>query len=691
MHRRVTVIIVGAALAATATIAGLAPAHATSAIPKITFAVPRIVDPIHVYGEPNIAINPATGAIHASGPQGTGTQRSIWNVSVDNGDSYRIVQDLPSTVSAVAPQSALIPTKDSLGGGGGDTEIAFSRNGQTFFTDQAGLACYTAVTSYNDGATTQSSPRGCSGSGTVDREWMAIYDPAPGTKTSSAYRGKLPLVYQSYSGGSASCTNHCGAQVDYTTNGYDYRFAAGEYGPDAKGVPVVDQQTGKFLAPAADGAGLQLAVGVPRVDGTLKFHYHHMTAKGANSVLFPQLTQDKARTLYAIWVDGSDYQTYYAYAKSTDDWSHWSEPIQISHAPSNVGIFPWGQAGAAGILDVAWYGTKATLKQLGPSGPSARIGQSWHVFFAQIAHASSHDRVMSQVRATPHPMHYGDICLLGTACITAQGNRNMADFFKMAIDREGRARIIYTDSSNRLSQTLGNDTGADHAGAALDTVATQNTGLNAWTGKPLDQFESTKPQTSVTEPPNKALFKPLGGQVIPGADIRSMKVGTSGTDLVLRIRAKGLLSEAATAAGVGNAELVVRWQMGDTLYHAGVEMTSQGGATFYSGLTKSVDLCSVSGCKPNYLTYDAPPSANAKSATGQIASTSDGFSIYTVRVPLADIGNPRPGRILESLLAFVTVSPVSASVPLDNARAFADEVPLEVDATRPINYKVGTN
>ena len=60
--------------------------------------MPRVVDPIHVYGEPDIAVNPKTGAIHASGPQGTGTQRSIWNISVDNGDSYRIIQNLPVSI-----------------------------------------------------------------------------------------------------------------------------------------------------------------------------------------------------------------------------------------------------------------------------------------------------------------------------------------------------------------------------------------------------------------------------------------------------------------------------------------------------------------------------------------------------------------------------------------------------------------
>jgi len=44
-------------------------------------------------------------------------------------------------------------------------------------------------------------------------------------------------------------------------------------------------------------------------------------------------------------------------------------------------------------------------------------------------------------KATPHPMHYGTICLIGTGCITIQGNRNLADFFAVGVDSTGAAEI----------------------------------------------------------------------------------------------------------------------------------------------------------------------------------------------------------------------------------------------------------
>jgi len=159
-------------------------------------------------------------------------------------------------------------------------------------------------------------------------------------------------------------------------------------------------------------------------------------------------------------------------------------------------------AKAPGIIDVAWYGTSKTLKELGANGPSAKLDQSWDLYSSQLDHADGGAPHVVQVKAAPHPMHYNDICLLGTLCVSGAGNRNQADFFKLAIDPgTGRARIIYTDSSNKLSQAEGTDTAADHQGAALDTVVTQNTGLSALTGKPLVPQESTHRSAPSPTPP----------------------------------------------------------------------------------------------------------------------------------------------------------------------------------------------
>jgi hypothetical protein len=268
------------ALAAAAALGALLTAPATHAVvePAVTFGVPRIVDPIHVYGEPNLAVNPKTGAIHASGPQGTGTQRSIWNVSVDGGDSYRVAKatQCPDVCPSVPEYTAVGPSKSTLGPGGGDTEIVIDHNGKTYFNDLYALTCFSAAASEDDGTTIESTPLGCSTPG-GDRQWMALFDPQPADETISPYTGPVPLLYMEYA------DQAFGDRVDYSTDGTNYNFSdkAGEYADDGEhnpnhGVPLVDQHTGDFLGlTGADGSrGLALAVGVPDETGHLTFHYN---------------------------------------------------------------------------------------------------------------------------------------------------------------------------------------------------------------------------------------------------------------------------------------------------------------------------------------------------------------------------------------------------------------------------------
>jgi hypothetical protein len=697
--------VAAAGAAATAVAVTATPSPASSS-PPVTFGVPRIVDPIHAYGEPNMIVNP-NGTVHASGPQGTGVQRSIWNISVDGGDSYRLAQATqcpdacPSTPAY--DTSALVPSKSDLGPGGGDTELAADHAGRVYYNDLYALTCFSASFTADDGKTVKSSPAGCSHPG-GDREWMALYDPLPSDHSVSPYKGKTPLLYMSYADQAE------GDRVDFTTDGTNYNVgdAAGEYCSDGKhqpnhAVPVVDQRTGDYLAmcsdealdalPVAGGtsAGLALAIGKPNAAGHLTFSYSTAVPKeamkGGPETLFPILTQDTARNLYVVWIDDKTYQVFYAWAAPgpKNDWSHWSKPIRIDRPPANTNLFPWAKAGGPGILDVAWYGTAKTLADLGSDGPSARKDQVWDVYFAQLDHATAKKPHVVQVKATPHPMHYNDICMLGTLCISAQGNRNQADFFKLTIDPAGRAEIIYTDSSNRLSQANGTDTGADHQGAPLDVVIRQRTGLNAWTGKPLAADDTVTPAAGVTDGTGDALLKPLGGKNIPGADITSLKTDYNGESLKITITTKGgPLSGVATAGGTPFAQLVTRWQVGDTLYHAGVQQAAAGGPLMaYAGPTKSVDLCSVSGCKPNYLDYRADHTL----AQPTVTATGTGPTTYTITVPKAAMGSPKSDALFESVMAFTMLAPRSADVPLDNPSAEADEVNVQIEGTRTYNYR----
>jgi hypothetical protein len=126
--------------------------------------------------------------------------------------------------------------------------------------------------------------------------------------------------------------------------------------------------------------------------------------------------------------------------------------------------------------------------------------------------------------------------------------------------------------------------------------------------------------------------------------------------------------------------------MGNVLYYAAVEQPANGSAPqYYAGATTSIDLCSVSGCKPNYLVYPAPP-AGGTAVPGTATFSSSG-AVYDIAVPVSVVGNAHVGSLLEEVTAFSAAAPTSASIPLTNAQAFADEVPLMLDGTKTFNFQ----
>src|SRR5438094_5215156 len=256
----------GASLTTVPVASGSGSASATaSSSSGIGFQVPTVVDPIHTNGEPDIAID-VQGRVFVSGPTGTGTQRSTWFGSVAGGESFRVM-------AQKTPPNPIIGIP-APGPGGGDTDINFDRTGKQYFADLYALACLrVAVTGpVNSGATDQEGFLGCGPtSPDADRQWLAVYDPAPGTSNQSAYQtahGQTPLVYLEFNNIVGPGPNG-GAQWNKSTDGLTFASATGDeipttgqiglvYSPfGADGYPAIDQVTGKVFQAAActTGAG----------------------------------------------------------------------------------------------------------------------------------------------------------------------------------------------------------------------------------------------------------------------------------------------------------------------------------------------------------------------------------------------------------------------------------------------------
>jgi hypothetical protein len=690
----------------------------------ISFSTPAIADPIHAWGEPTIGVAPS-GHVFVSGPTGTGTQRSAWEGSVDGGRTFRVI-------TPNAPPSAVQGLEDPPGGG--DTDLNFARSGKQFFVDLYALLCDRVATTSNGGASVKQGFDGCGTNPGSDRPWLAVYDPPPNIPHRSRYSGHTPLVYMEYNNLTGPGPNS-GGQWNKSTNGLDYTNATkgvtpatestySPFGPD--GYPAIDQETGKVFQaagfPNSNGTyDLDMNIGTPGSAGNLRFLDAPTTSGGgpnygklihiANNLpgspdtLFSTLSMDSARNLVVVWAVNNtskpaEDQVYVAASSAASGWRKWTKPFRVSDGSTTTGdavnVFPWIKAGGPGRADSVWYGSNKQVD------PSSKNHQAWNVFMNQVVFpVNSSGAITGQapmktlVKVSPHPVHYNDICLQGSGCVTSQGNRNLADFFTVTINHAGGAEIVYDDTSNGLSQPgftpTGNQT-VDHKGAPLATVARQSSGMGLY-GHPISAA-SNAPVSAIGDPNGDARYPVIGGKNVRGMDLRgsSLALSSDGKTLTVKTKVVDLANPSATSSTIPGAaflQYVTRWQMGNTIYYAGMSNTAANQPSFYAGKAGSVDLCSVSACDPHVITY---PESNAGGQTesGKVScpkspSATNPCTI-TIRVAAADIGKPTSTSVLRQVGSYALATSHLQGTTT-NAQALADNVPLEIDGACCFDFK----
>ena len=755
----VAIIVAVGAAAGSVSIAPQSARVAKAAGVPIGFEVPRVTDPIHTYGEPDIAVssqdaepdfnyvvepsNATTGNVSVSGPAGTGVQRSIWESSVDGGHTFRTITRDTSIASAL---QSIFPLSGAqlVAPGGGDTEIKYDHNGKQYFADLWALACQhtaTRVVSNTGVETTAEAPAGgcdnlaLKGS---DRQWIVVKDrylaPVPELAPPPNQGSTTPMSYMEYN-------DLGGAQWMRSTDGLTYVNAqadgpgtgplAGGYNPyGADGVPTIDQQTGKvFEASFASADAVKLNIGTPinpagdlcfldpsggpncpETSGlqTISVGRHNDSGAVAS---FMVSSMDMGRNLWVAWVDSSSNpaqdQTYVVVSPPGADncWCNWSLAAQVSSPPSMGGIFPWIQAGAAGIADVVWYGQDKAVD------PSSKSGQKWDVFMSQVQwplqpiDLAQQGNVVSlstnvdptatpsfeQVKVTPHPMKFDDVCLAGTGCILQQGNRNLADFFEIHTDRTGAAMIVYDDAGNPYVELApANIEGLSHIGTPVVTVARQSSGpglLGTNVSGP-----SNAPVTGLDDAPHDGLYPVFGGADIPGMDILGNHIATSGQTMTITTQVTNISSPLTTVTQLlcptCQLQYVTRWQMGTHIYYGMYETDAAGAPLFFAGEVQVVDDCSVSACDPHIVIYpELPPNGHVE--TGNVAcpaapSVATPCTI-TETINLADIGAPTNNSLLEEVGSYALYSLLPMSL-VNQGAARIDTVPNQVDGVCCYNF-----
>jgi hypothetical protein len=413
----------------------------------------------------------ADGTFYASSENGLTSGTLAWR-STDGGRHY---------ATLAGPNDASQTQDQGFAPGGGDTDLAIApvRNAQgnyNVYVASLTLASVSVSTSTNNGASWSLNPVGAIVPGD-DREWIAA-DGA--SKVCVSYHDPAANIL-------VGCSTDAGATFNQVADSFDTAHAwladnnsTGNLAIDPASHVIYQTFSGPSSIADTVACGgftcLNVVYMAVSTDGGQSFTdrvvYTNPDKNVAYGSQFTNVSVDQAGNVYSVFSDGND--TFYTW--STDHGSHWAAPRQVNQAPSATAIMPWSVAGAAGKLDIVWYGTSFDDGVTAPdSYPASAV---WYVYFAQNLSATSTRGTFSQVAATPI-IHSGGVCLSGIACT---GNRDLYDDFGVAANPlTGLASIVYSDDQYRNDATnvsSANCTAADTNTSSCDhtAIATQLTG-----------------------------------------------------------------------------------------------------------------------------------------------------------------------------------------------------------------------
>jgi hypothetical protein len=442
----------------------------------VQLTVPLIDPSYAIYGitqaEPSIRVD-GTGRMYVAAPAAQSIGCEMWRVDSAN----------------LADQTFIKPP--DLGLGGGDCDVALSNTipaGQAHPTvSMSSLYLLNLISSVsNDGGVTWSAPNpAVSQVVGDDRQWMAAAEPGVEYMSYHVVVTNNIQVSRSDDGGQtwvlANLTPGPGNGQAIDAAHIAQAVYNNELGPI-----VVDMHSTAsskpiytiFTAPdsAAENAG--------SVAGSLQTLNHDVflaTSRDRGSTwtdtliykgpvtrtydhIFPSLAIDAGGGFWAAWVSDEEHVYVTHGTEALSGAVTWTKPLRVDTGTTLANVYPWLVAGAAGRADLVWYSGTSTDAAL----TNNDTNNSWRVRFAQLSFGKS-VTVASNVVASDHVIHNGQICTTGVTC--SGTSRNLLDFFQVALTPDGRAAIAWAD---------------DHAtpGAQI-YVTVQCSGTSASTGQPL--------------------------------------------------------------------------------------------------------------------------------------------------------------------------------------------------------------
>ena len=377
-------------------------------------------------GEPEIKID-NFGDIYVTAIQGVPGGVDLWK-SKDNGASFVYLgqpdgaQDHCSTL----PQCA--------GLGGADDSIDVSPGGY-LYVSSLWVGNVTVSTSMDGGTGGVQPGQAWSVNGAAatvvsdDRQWIAAYGP---TTLNMTYR-MAPGTGDLFFAKSTDAGKTFGAPVLVRT------------GDSTEGNLVVDPYNGNLYTTTIPSNALTDIHLLKSTDGGATWTETTAYAGPAGSDpghKFTILAIDRGGNLHLVFGRSNSGGGYHVYlTSSANGGTSWLPPVQVDSGSGNTttAVMPWVAAGSPGVVDITWIGSSGISPTVAPF--------NWQVFFAQTTNALSGSPVFNQVQATTNAIHDTNICFNGSGC-TGTDNRDLLEYYTMALDPEGNASIAFADSVN---------------------------------------------------------------------------------------------------------------------------------------------------------------------------------------------------------------------------------------------------
>lgn len=653
-----------------------------------TFTPATVVDPILFGGEPGITFDPTTSGSRefVDWPVSSRTNIGVLFRSTDGGLSfqkrYADVTNLNQTDElGVACAGRQVPYCASGGGGDTDTQID-PVNGHLYFSSQESLANEATGTSFNHGTTfpaTHVDPVTHKAGGDVDRQWLGFWK---GTDT-------VFLTYHSPIVGAFVLRNdHAGA------TGQWYLPSSGTATPvGTPSIPFV-AQTGAMEVDNTGGRHnhtlyVAYITSTPNSSSLLDEHFavavstdgaktwtSHAVPGGTSPRNFTKIFLDTKGNLYAVWTDSSTNATYLATSKAdvganrTAPGSVWKGPFRISTAPANVTIFPDVRAGSPGRIAAIYYGTKADAA----TPDDVKPGQGgWKPYVAISLNAlcswsssPCKSPAFHQMPVSHKISHNDNICTSGTACAATMGNRNLADYWDVDLDRHGHLGFVWGDTVNGI-------------GYPYVKVARQASGPSLYAGKAAANLPMRG--NGYPDPSGDARYPTAGAQILhasnhPTLDLRGTTVQLVGSKLELVVRlssARGLGAAVPTGTDgltpLQQAKYVVRWDYNGQVYYAGANVPAGGKPAYFSGKVSTAEGI-TSLTNPDNLQGFGNVYSPLTSASGRIVGNA-----LVIDVPRSAVGSPKAGAQLQSVGSYSMVGPQDSLVTLTTLPVTVDSAP----------------